>query len=94
MQCCRFSRNIAKVALKIIIFYYQKIHFKDQSIPKKTDLILKTTSLEPWSRSAIHIVQREAPIEVRFATKKNSQMYRLGQPRNRLLVLSTNTHIG
>ena len=44
-QCCRFSRNTAKVTPKIIYFYYQKIYLQDQSIQKINYLILKKTSL-------------------------------------------------
>ena len=34
-QSCRFSWNIAKFTPETICFHYQKIHLKDQSIPKK-----------------------------------------------------------
>ena len=40
-QCCRFSRNIAKVTPTINYFYYQKINLLGQSIQKNNNLILE-----------------------------------------------------
>ena len=45
VQCCRLRRNIAYVNPKIIYFHYRKICFRDQSIQKINNLILKKTSL-------------------------------------------------
>ena len=56
-QCCRFSRNTAKVTPKIIYFYYPKMYLQDRSIQKIINLLLKKTSLE--QTLPVHGIQKE-----------------------------------